>query len=142
MACFLAPTAEAVIVSIVRRQQKKKEETALHIENHEAETKMTADVVEEGKIPFSRKLGWLSNMLWGGSFLLAVEHIWHGEVVPWPPFLTAMNNPADVMPMLQEIATVGTAMAVLVTAVWGVMLAVAHGLERKRNMDVTVETEG
>lgn len=141
MACFIAPAAEAVIVSIVKRQQKKKEETALHIENHETETEMTADMIEEGKIPFSRKLGWLSNMLWGGSFLLAVEHIWHGEVVPWPPFLAAMNNPADVMPMLQEIATVGTAMAVLVTAVWGVMLAVAHGLEAKRNTDVTAETE-
>jgi len=34
-------------------------------------------------------LGWLTNMLWGGSLLLAFEHVWHGEETPWFPFLTA-----------------------------------------------------
>ena len=61
--------------------------------------------------------------------MLAVEHIWHGEIVPWPPFLTAMNNPADIGAMLVEIATVGVTMMALVTAVWGLMVLVSNRLE-------------
>jgi hypothetical protein len=64
-------------------------------------------------------------MLWGGSALLAFEHIWHGEIVPFFPFLTNAVNPADRLEMLHEIATSGVMMAVLVTAVWAVMVAVA-----------------
>lgn len=26
-------------------------------------------------------MNWLNNMLWGGSALLAFEHVWHGSVV-------------------------------------------------------------
>jgi len=36
------------------------------------------------------KLSLLNALLWGGVILLAVEHVWHGEVTPWPPYLTAM----------------------------------------------------
>ena len=81
--------------------------------------------------PFSRKLRWLSNMLWGGSLLLLVEHIWHGEIVPWPPFLTAMESPAETSAMLGEIATVGVAMAALITAVWGIAVAISNYKEKK-----------
>ena len=70
------------------------------------------------------KLGLLNAMLWGGTILLALEHIWHGEVVPWPPFLTAMSNPADIPVMLHEIATVGSAMTVVTLAVWLAILGV------------------
>lgn len=121
MACFLAPAAEAVIVTAVKRRCKKEEEAA--------RLQMPADAApaERPAAPaFSQKLGWLTNMLWGGSFLLAIEHVWHGEIVPWPPFLTALYDPADIQPMLTEIATAGVGMAVLVTAVWGLML-LAHG---------------
>lgn len=142
MACFIAPMVEGAVVSIVKRQQKKKEETALHLEGHEEQAGVTPAVSVEGKIPFSRKLGWLSNMLWGGSFLLAIEHIWHGEIVPWAPFLTAMNSTEDTIAMLQEIASVGTSMALLITAVWGVMLAVVHAFETKKEQDIAVEAEG
>ena len=45
------------------------------------------------EIPWSRKLKWLSYLLWGGALLLCFEHIWHGEVVPFFPFLTAMSDP-------------------------------------------------
>ncbi len=123
MACFLAPVAEAIVVTIVKKSLEKKEKLA-------ASSPEQAEV-SAAAVPFSRKLGWLTKLLWGGSFLLAVEHIWHGEVVPWPPFLTAMNNPADVGPMLLEIATVGVTMAVLITAVWGVMVLVSNRLEKK-----------
>jgi len=77
-------------------------------------------------LKWSQKLSWLNKLLWGGVILLALEHVWHGEVVPWPPFLTATENPANVAPMLHEIATVGVAMAVTVTVIWAIMVKVAE----------------
>lgn len=130
MACFLAPAAEAVVMTVVRHIIKKKEKIGLPEETGvEASVKADAD---SGKIPFSRKLGWLTNMLWGGSFLLLIEHIWHGEIVPYPPFLTAMSNTADTVTMLKEIATAGVAMAVLCTVIWCGMLAVTGHIEKRR----------
>ena len=89
------------------------------------------DPSEKG-ICWTRKLGWLMNMLWGGVILLAVEHIWHGEVVPFPPFLTAMSDPTEIPVMLHEIGTVGVGMAVLVTAVWLVVTVVADYAVKRR----------
>lgn len=114
MACFLVPVAEAIVVTAVKRSIEKKERKA----------EGTKEASRAG-FSSSRKLGWLSRLLWGGSLLLTIEHIWHGEVVPWPPFLTAMYNPADVGPMLHELATVGTAMAACITLVWLVMVLIA-----------------
>ena len=74
-------------------------------------------------------------MLWGGSGLLAFEHVWHGEVTPFFPFLTAAGNPADRMEMLHEMATSGVGMAVLVTAVWGGLVAVTGMMERRAAND-------
>ncbi|HBN81137.1 MAG TPA: hypothetical protein DD433_07140, partial [Ruminococcaceae bacterium] len=81
-------------------------------------------------------------MLWGGVFLLAIEHVWHGEVVPWPPFLTAMNNPADIRPMLMEILTVGGTMVLFVTAVWFVMTLAADRIYQKSAVPAAVENRG
>lgn len=128
MACFIAPTVEAIAVTVVNHQLKKKEK--------EVEKLSPADsgreVEQSEKIPFSRKLSWLNNLLWGGSFLLLFEHIWHGEIVLYPPFLTAMSNPDDMMTMFKEIATTGVTMALLCTAVWCVMLIAAKRIETKR----------
>ncbi len=66
----------------------------------------------------------------GGSALLAFEHVWHGEVVPWFPFLTAMSNPADTAEMLAEMGSIGVTMAVLITAVWGGMVLVTNSMEK------------
>ena len=129
MACFIAPVVEAIVVSVAKKKIQKKEKLALS-DSYRGSSSFKPEEQPE-KIPFSRKIGWLSNMLWGGSFLLAIEHIWHGEVVPWPPFLTAMNSPAQIGPMLGEIATVGVAMAGLITAIWGVMVWVTGRLEKK-----------
>ena len=118
MACFLVPTAEAIVTTVAAKETKAKEEK--HTEQKEVST-----------IPFSRKLSWLRNMLWGGAALLAFEHLWHGEIVPFAPFLTAAVNPADRAEMLHEMATVGVTMAVLVTAVWLCMLAVCAVLEKR-----------
>ncbi|MBQ6570342.1 MAG: hypothetical protein IJL87_08795 [Clostridia bacterium] len=127
MACFLAPVTEAIVTTIVTKvieKKEKKSETVMvnldgnHFENAE-------------KIPFSRKLKWLNNMLWGGSALLAFEHVWHGEVTPWFPFLTAASNPADASEMLYEIATAGVGMAVIVTLAWLGILAVCSVIEKR-----------
>ncbi len=133
MACFLAPAAEAIVVTAIRAVVKKKESQTRLAQPADSELHPEAK-----RAPMSAKLGWLLNLLWGGCFLLCIEHIWHGEVVPWFPFLTAMNNPADVQPMLMEIATVGTSMAVLLTGVWCVMLIVYARIERRESAEVKV----
>ncbi|HHT25609.1 MAG TPA: hypothetical protein GXZ76_08895 [Clostridiaceae bacterium] len=127
MACFLVPVAEAVVTTVITKAAKSKE-----TEPSALKVKTDNDSFEvEIKIPFSRKLKWLTNLLWGGSILLAFEHVWHGEVVPWFPFLTAASDPAEASAMLSEMATVGVSMAVLITAVWGVMLLVTNAMEKK-----------
>lgn len=125
MACFLVPAAEAVATSIAKIEADKKE-TAKKTE-------------QETKIPFSTKLSWLRNMLWGGAVLLAFEHVWHGEVVPCFPFLTAASNPADKAEMLHEMATVGVTMAVIITVVWVCMLAVASVFEKRAKEDTSAK---
>lgn len=127
MACFLVPAAEAVVVTIMRKRVKKREIASTGL-NHSA---ALSKCQPEAGISWSQKLSWLANLLWGGVFLLAIEHIWHGEVVPWPPFLTAMNHPEDIAPMLHEIATVGASMAVFVTAIWLVMILVANRIYKR-----------
>ena len=130
MACFVVPVIEAVIttvaVKVIESREKKAEILGATGNNTKYEI--------AGKIPFSRKLRWLSNMLWGGSALLAFEHIWHGEVVPWLPFLTAVGNPGDTAAMLRERSTVGIAMAGLVTAIWFGMLGVSVVMEKRINI--------
>ena len=102
MACFIVPAAEAVVTAIAAKAIRKKENT-----NVSAETEINEESGKIQKIKFSRKLRWLTNLLWGGSALLAFEHIWHGEVVPWFPFLTAVENPESAAEMLREMASTG-----------------------------------
>ncbi len=126
MACFLVPTAEAIITTIAARaiKSKEKKEEALKVS-------FSGDIAEEAaKIKFSRKLGWLNKMLWGGSALLAFEHLWHGEISPFFPFLTAVEN-GETAGMLAEMGSAGVMMAALVTAVWAGMLAVSSVIEKR-----------
>ena len=122
MACFIVPAVEAIAVTAayvaVKKNERKLQTPKL------AESGKLAD--STAKITWSKRLSWLMGLLWGGVLLLAFEHFWHGEVVPFPPFLTAMASPEDTAEMLHEMATVGVAMAVTVTAVWGVICAVAE----------------
>lgn len=60
MACFLVPTAAAIVTTAVSK-----------------------------KVPEKCHINWLNSMLWGGVIMLAVEHISHREIVLYPPFLTA-----------------------------------------------------
>lgn len=114
MACFLVPTTEAIVTTVVK---KTKGEKAVKENAH--------------KHPFMKKLNWLNSMLWGGAALLAFEHVWHGEVTPWFPFLTNAANPADASEMLHEMATSGVAMAALVTAIWVGMVVVTNAIEKR-----------
>lgn len=100
MACFLAPTAAAVIATGI----KKKVNSKYHLD-------------------------WLITMFWGGVAMLAVEHVAHGEIVFYPPFLTAMKNSADTITMLKEIATVGGSMTLAIIAVWTVMVLVVNKIK-------------
>ena len=131
MACFLVPVAEAVIttaISAVMKSKEKKEKASVK-KNDAAEAHIN---------PFRKKLNWLSTMLWGGSALLAFEHLWHGEIVPWFPFLTAAENAEDAAEMLHEMSTVGVSMAILVTAVWAGVVAVTSIIEKKADKnDIT-----
>ncbi|MGM9649330.1 MAG: hypothetical protein ACI3XY_05105 [Butyricicoccaceae bacterium] len=120
MACFLVPVAEAAVTTAAIKMLQAKEKT--NVAGKPSETVKSAN-----GLPFSHKLKWLSNLLWGGSALLAFEHVWHGEVTPWFPFLTAAGSPAETAQMLHEMGTAGVAMSVLVTAVWtGMVLITAH----------------
>ena len=123
MACFTVPAAEAIVTTIAGKIIKSKEK-------HQTvdASKNTTDV-STPKIPFSTKIGWLNKMLWGGSALLAFEHVWHGEVVPFFPFLTAVEN-GEAAEMLHEMATAGVSMALLVTVVWGIMVGVVSIFEK------------
>lgn len=122
MACFVVPVTEAVVTTVAQRIMKA----------HEQEEKLSPEMdCAEGvnKIPFSVKLGWLNRLLWGGSALLAFEHLWHGEIVPFFPFLTAVAD-GEVSGMLAEMSTTGVMMAVLVTVVWAAMLLVSSAMEK------------
>lgn len=95
MACFTAPAALGVITTIFRK-----------------------------KFPKQWHISWLNTMIFGGAVALAVEHIAHGEIVPWPPFLTAMSNPADTAAMFGEILAVGVPMTIALAVAWAAMVIV------------------
>ncbi len=117
MACFVVPTAEAIVTTVAKKKFDKNGET---------------------KNPFLKKMNWLNNMLWGGSALLAFEHVWHGEITPWFPFLTNAANPAEAAAMLREMATSGVAMAALVTAVWAGLVVFTNTIEKSASVNAAV----
>jgi hypothetical protein len=101
LACFIAPMTTGIVTTVFRK-----------------------------KIPAALKIGWLNIMLWGGVAMLAIEHIAHGEVVFYPPFLTAMQNPADIPVMLQELATVGGTMTIAIVVAWIILVAITSRMPR------------
>lgn len=104
MACFLAPTTAAIVISTIRK-----------------------------KVPFKYHINWLISMLWGGVIMLAVEHISHGEVVLYPPFLTA-----GFWNVLPEILKVGVPMTLAIVVVWLVMVFVAEKVLNKKIQGVKI----
>ncbi len=116
MACFLLPLALAIATSILQRTAKR----------------------------FSERMRiWILNtMLWGGAVLLGLEHVWTGEVAPWPPFLTAMADPANTSVILHEILTIGSALTAATAALWGMIVLAAQLIPKTstaREMTPTVK---
>ena len=130
MACFLVPAAEAVVVTAVAYGMKAKEKKAPTLNDSAIEE--AANAVEDVKIAVSTKLMWLANLLWGGCLLLCYEHIWHGEVVPWFPFLTAMASPDETSVMLSEMRSVGGTMAIEITVVWVLIVLAANAIVKRK----------
>ena len=108
MACFIAPAVAAIVTTSAGKKVSKK----YHIE-------------------------WLNAMLWGGVIVLVIEHIVHGEVVLYPPFLTAIKSYVDTVTMLKEIATVGTSMTVAIVVVWIIMVLVFNKVSKRKNLILT-----
>lgn len=69
------------------------------------------------KFPEKWHIGWLNAMLWGGSLMLAVEHVAHGEIVLYPPFLTGEN-------IFGEILRIGIPMTLISVFVWSGIVAI------------------
>ena len=107
MACFTVPLATAVLATAAK----------------------SALPASARKNPFVARIGWLGDLMFGGSFLLAIEHVYHGEIIFTPPFLTAVRD-GDTAGMLHEMATRGTSMAVLLLVAWVAMVAVSVARER------------
>jgi hypothetical protein len=99
MACFLVPATLGLITTLTRK-----------------------------RFPARWHINWLNIMIFGGSVALAVEHVAHGEIVPWPPFLTAMASPEDTAVMLQEMATVGVPMTLALVLAWAVMVVAYNSI--------------
>ncbi|EEJ52929.1 hypothetical protein [Mobiluncus mulieris] len=123
MACFLVPAAEAVVITAVKAGLEK----SAAANSDPTQTKRRLELVQ--------KISWLANLLWGGAVLLAFEHLWHNEVVPWFPFLTAAADPGDTAQMLHEMSTVGVTMAVLVTVVWGGAVVATNAIRRRSHTE-------
>lgn len=115
MACFLVPAAEAVVTTVAAKAVKKHESKVSHKVN---------------EVRLSEKLSWLNNMLWGGSALLAFEHLWHGEISPVFPFFTSGTSE-----VLHEMATSGVAMSVVVTLAWAGISAAISVLQKRPDGD-------
>jgi len=97
MACFLVPAGTAIVTAIVRK-----------------------------RIPEKYHMNWLNSMLWGGVVMLAVEHISHGEIVLYPPFLTA--GLPEVFP---EMMRVGIPMTLSIFLIWRIMVVVAARVSKR-----------
>jgi len=97
MACFLVPMGLGIITTLMGRVFPKR----WHIE-------------------------WLNMILWGAVIMLMVEHVAHGEIVPYPPFLTA--GLFEIMP---EMLSVGGPMAVFSASLWASVVVVNELITKK-----------
>lgn len=84
MSCFIAPLAQAIATSASKKC-------------------LTA----HSNSIWVSNLPTLEKMLWGGSLVLIVDHIAHGELFTFS---------------LQELLTVGIPMSLVVTAVWALLV--------------------
>ena len=137
MACFTVSAVAAVGVAVARHIVRHHEKKLVLEGKEAAPEKFGSDV------KWSKKLAYLELTLGSGSIILAAEHMVHGEVTPFPPFITAMADPADTAVMWQEIGTVGVAMFGILVAAWAIGVLVVDYLKyRKRKGTKAVQPEG
>ena len=129
MACFTVTAATAIGVAVARHIAKHNEKK----ENKNEVANVSVDTMKT-----STKLGILETALLGGSFILAGEHVLHGEVTFTFPFLTAINEgPEAIKTMLFEMGTIGVSMTLAIVAVWGVGLLIRKLLLKRKAKEVT-----
>lgn len=116
MACFIFPMVLAMLVTAVTRRAREAAERL--------------------------RLSLLSAMLWGGSAILAMEHIWSGEVTLRPPFFTAMKSLSDINVLLREVLTVGPAISAATIGLWGAILAFESYLFKAHALRALKQAEG
>jgi len=113
MGCFLLPLSVALILQLFKKRLPKKLHASVFI-----------------------------IMSMGGSLALIVEHYAHGELVPWPPFFTAMGSPEDFAQLMSEIITIGTPMTLLLFVVWGTIVYAYNNSSLLYNyLNLEVQTE-
>ena len=128
MACFVVSAVAAIGVGAAKYVVK----------HHEKKNELTVSEPKEYKfgseVKWSKKLAYLELMLWSGSFVLAGEHVLHGEVSPYPPFLTAAGEgPEAVSEMLTEMGTVGVVMLAALVATWAVGVLVVDFIKYRKH---------
>lgn len=79
------------------------------------------------KISAQYHIGWLLAMLWGGVVWLIPEHIYHSEVVLYPPFFTA-----GIKEIIPDIIKVGIPMVIATVGIWAIMVAATTFLKNKK----------
>lgn len=135
MACVVVSTAAAIIAGgakyIVRHHENKT------IKSNDY-TKIESNTTKFGShLKLSKKLGILELALFVGSFILAIEHIIHGEIVPYFPFLTALGDTGSALTMFKEMATVGVSMTLAIVFAWMVgifLFDLYHYRKDKKNI--------
>lgn len=100
MACFLIPMGLGIVTTLLARF-----------------------------LPKRWNVGWLNAILWGAVAMLAVEHVAHGEVIPYPPFLTA-----GILDVLPEMISVGVPMAAFSAALWASLVVANEYMAKNTGM--------
>ena len=106
MACFLVPMVLGIITTVMRKV-----------------------------FPKNWHINWLNTMLWGAVAMLALEHIAHGEIVPYPPFLTA-----GLFEVIPEMLAVGGPMAIFSVTAWTGMVLINNAVISKKAIETKVQT--
>lgn len=124
MACFTVTAAAAISVGVARHIVK----------HHEKKADPTrVDPIKLDDWSTSKKLGILELALFGGSFILAGEHLIHGEVSFKFPWLTAVSEgPEAVKEMLTEMGTVGVVMLLTIVGAWAVGLLIRRFVLKRK----------